>query len=132
MLLAYDRRCFAAERAAFLDCWLKLPQSAALCAYRDGRLCGYGMIRACQTGHKIGPLFADDADVAAALYAGLCASVPAGDPIYLDVPEVNQAGLLLAAAHGLRETFRTIRMYLGPEPAIALDKVFGVTTFELG
>ncbi len=90
MLLAYDRRCFAAERAAFLDCWLKLPQSTALCAHRDGRLCGYGMIRACQTGHKIGPLFADDADVAAALYAGLCASVPAGDPIYLDVPEVNR------------------------------------------
>ena len=70
-LLAYDRRCFPAERAAFLDCWLKLAQSTALCALRDGRLCGYGMIRACQTGHKIGPLFADDADVAAALFAGL-------------------------------------------------------------
>jgi GNAT superfamily N-acetyltransferase len=131
-LLAYDRRCFPAERTAFLECWLSMPRSTALCALRDGRLCGYGVIRECMAGHKIGPLFADDADAAERLFLALCASVPDGDPVYLDVPEVNAAGMALAEAHGLWECFRTIRMYLGPEPAIALDKVFGVTSFELG
>jgi hypothetical protein len=131
-LLTYDRRCFPAERAAFLDCWLSMPRSTALCAFRDGLLCGYAVIRECLAGHKIGPLFADDAEVAEELYLALCASVPDDAPVYLDVPEVNAAGVALAEAHGLREAFRTIRMYMGPEPAIALDKVFGVTSFELG
>jgi hypothetical protein len=28
--------------------------------------------------------------------------------------------------------FETARMYTGPVPAVALERVFGVTTFELG
>jgi GNAT superfamily N-acetyltransferase len=132
VLQAYDCQCFPAERAAFLDCWLSMPRSTALCGLRDGRLCGYGVIRECQTGHKIGPLFADDVQAAEDLYLALCAAIPDDGPVYLDVPEVNAAGMALAEVHGLRESFRTTRMYLGPEPALALDKVFGVTSFELG
>ena len=33
---------------------------------------------------------------------------------------------------GLTPVFETARMYTGPNPAIDLTKVFGVTTFELG
>ncbi len=33
---------------------------------------------------------------------------------------------------GLSPVFETARMYTGPAPAIALDRIFGVTSFELG
>ena len=33
---------------------------------------------------------------------------------------------------GLTPVFETVRMDTGPNPAIDLTKVFGVTTFELG
>ena len=131
-LLAYDRACFPAARTTFVECWLGMPGGRALCALEGGEVRGYGMIRPCLSGYKFGPLFADDPDVAEALYLALCSAVPDDETVYLDVPEPNAAGVALAGAHGLREVFRTVRMYRGPEPDMALDKVFGVTTFELG
>lgn len=32
----------------------------------------------------------------------------------------------------MSEVFGCARMYLGPFPAVAQERVFGVTTFELG
>ena len=32
----------------------------------------------------------------------------------------------------MTQVFATARMYTGPAPSIDLDRVFGVTTFELG
>ena len=54
-------------------------------------------------GYKIGPLFADDADVAESLYLALTASVP-GEKFYLDVIEPNKAAVGLARNHGLRRS----------------------------
>lgn len=33
---------------------------------------------------------------------------------------------------GMKVVFETARMYTGPEPVMPLDRLFGVTTFELG
>lgn len=38
----------------------------------------------------------------------------------------------LARRHGMREVFATARMYNREIPALPLDGIFGVTTFELG
>ncbi|MGA7974203.1 MAG: GNAT family N-acetyltransferase, partial [Pseudolabrys sp.] len=40
--------------------------------------------------------------------------------------------LALAEAHGLSPVFETARMYTGAIRELALERVFGVTTFELG
>lgn len=88
--------------------------------------------RRSRQGHKVGPLFADDAEIAGQLYGALCRHVRDDEPVYLDVLEVNAAGLRLAANHGMKKVFGTARMYTGDSPSIALERVFGVTTFELG
>ena len=72
----YDRSVFLADRSSFLKSWISQPQSTAIGFLRNGRLAGYGVIRAARTGFKIGPLFADDAECAEALFNGLVASVP--------------------------------------------------------
>lgn len=127
-----DRETFPAPRAAFLQAWRAMPDSTGLAWQRDDRLGGWGVIRRCRSGHKIGPLVADDPAIASTLYASLCNTVPAGESVYLDVPQPNPEAVALAQAHGLRGVFETARMYAGPLPACRLETVYGVTTFELG
>jgi hypothetical protein len=131
-LAAYDRRHFPAGREAFLRGWIAPRHGAALAAIAGGTLQGYGVIRKCRQGYKIGPLFADDATIAESLYVALARHAGDEDPVYLDVPEVNPAGMRLAQKHGMKRVFGTARMYTGKPPAIALANVYGVTTFELG
>lgn len=128
---AYDTRCFGFEREKFLQSWINSPTADALGYMRDGRLAGFGVIRQCREGSKIGPLFADDSEVATALFDGL-GNFAAGSPIWLDVPERNKEAMALAHRNGMQEVFGCARMYNGPAPDIPWDQIFGVTTFELG
>ena len=130
-LCAYDRCCFPAERARFLAGWIAQPDGLALGCLRGDTLVGYGVLRRCRDGCKIGPLFADDAHVAAMLFDALAAFGGHG-PVFLDVPENNLDAMALVRARGMTEVFGCARMYLGPVPAIRHERVFGVTTFELG
>jgi GNAT superfamily N-acetyltransferase len=129
--LALDRRAFPAERAEFLRAWVAAPGHVALGLAEGGRLAGFGVLRPCRAGCKIGPLFAEGEAGAHALFHGLLACAPAG-PVFLDVPAPNAAATRLASAHGMEPMFETGRMYRGPAPEVDLLRVFGVTTFELG
>ncbi len=130
-VLAYDRRCFPVGREAFLRRWVAQPDSVALAARDGDRVRGYGVIRRCGRGAKIGPLFADDAGVAEALFLSLAGSVP-DEPVFIDVPEVNAWAMSLALRHDMREVFGCARMYLGAAPTLDISRVYGSTTFELG
>ncbi len=128
----YDRACFPAPRHAFLEHWLQQPDAHVL-LYKDGdRLTGYAMIRPARSGYRIGPLFADDARRAEALFDALVARVPAGAPVYIDIPQPNAEALALVTRRNMTPMFETARMYRGDPPEIAIEKVFGVTTLELG
>jgi len=130
LIAAYDQPMFLAERDAFLDCWLSQTQATALGVLHDGQLAGYGVIRTCRKGMKIGPLFADSAELAERLFLALRAVAPT--EIYLDVPAVNPAAVALAERHGMSVVFETARMYKGKAPELPLERIFGITTFELG
>lgn len=130
-LAAYDTAHFPAPRPHFLARWIAQPGARALAALGDGGVRGYGVVRPCRRGFKVGPLFAADAAIADALLRGL-GDHARGAPLVLDVPEGNAAALALAGAHGMREVFGCARMYLGPTPDLPGEEIFGVTTFELG
>lgn len=130
-LAEFDRTCFPAPRPAFLSRWTNQPDALAYVCLRQGKLSGYGVIRRCGVGCKIGPLFADDVQAAGSLYAKL-AELAVGGPLFLDVPENNPAALTLVQQHRMVEVFGCARMYLGPAPDLAHHRIFGVTTFELG
>lgn len=130
-ILDYDRTCFPANRAAFLKEWISQPDALALGYVPDGKLKGYGVVRRCREGCKIGPLFADDFATAEALYTAL-AAFAAGGPLFLDAPENNAAAMKLVSQHGMSEVFGCARMYLGTPPVLNHERIFGVTTFELG
>jgi len=127
----YDRTCFPALREAFLRAWLTSPDSFSHVARDGGEIVGYGTIRRCREGWKIGPLFANDATVAKRLFADLRSHAD-GELVYLDVPTSNAPAIDLAIAAGMDVVFETARMYTGGRPAFAAARVFGVTSFELG
>lgn len=135
-VLAFDRRCFPAPREAFLRAWISLPGHVALGLERGGRLAGFGVIRPCGVGSKIGPLFAEDdaaaRDLLRALGAKSADFLGKGQPVYYDVPMNHAGAVRLAESHGMRMVFETARMYRGPAPEIDLGREFGVTSFELG
>lgn len=130
--IAYDRACFPDERSAFLRCWIAQPESTALGILRGNALAGYGVVRRARDGYKIGPLFADEPELAESLFNALQAYVPRDAAVCLDVPEANAAAVALAERHGMVVSFETARMYTGTAPQLPLRRLFGVTTFELG
>jgi hypothetical protein len=89
------------------------------------------VIRPCRKGFKIGPLVADDRVAAEAVLSALLGSVGGGD-IFIDVPAINPDAVALAKGLALTPAFETARMYTGAIPSLRLDRVFGVTSFELG
>jgi GNAT superfamily N-acetyltransferase len=132
ILVDYDVRFNPARRDAFLSEWLQaLSTRESFVLIRNAEILGYGTIRACREGHKIGPLFADTETSADLIFRKLVASV-CGGRIFLDIPEPNAAARALCDRYNLKPVFETARMYCGRAPDLPLGQIYGITTFELG
>jgi GNAT superfamily N-acetyltransferase len=131
-ICAYDQAFFPDNRREFLKYWINRPQSAALGIVRDNKLAGYGVLRICRTGFKVGPLFADSPECAEQLFVALKSHAPESAPVFLDIPAVNAAAVDLVNRHNMTVSFETARMYAGKAPDLPINRLFGVTTFELG
>ena len=101
----YDRLFFPTTRSAFLKSWIQMHNNQALAVLQEGRLTGYGALKGQTT-------------------LGAC--------VYLDIPEPNENALELVKRHNMTVVFETARMYTGTAPELPLDRLYGVTTFELG
>lgn len=134
-LVQYDARFYPGSRIDFIRAWiLPKPQirRRTKLILNDGAIAGYGAIRECREGYKIGPLFAESVAAAETLTAALCADIPATAPIAIDTPARNSAAVILATNLGLKPSFGAARMYKGHEPALPILETFGITSMELG
>jgi GNAT superfamily N-acetyltransferase len=131
MIEASDAAVFPAPRPAFMRAWSGASGHIGCALMRGGTLSGWGVIRPCRKGRKIGPLVADDRAAAEAVLSALLVQTGGGE-IFLDVPAINRDAVALAQSFGLAPVFETARMYTGAIPPLRLERVFGVTSFELG
>jgi GNAT superfamily N-acetyltransferase len=125
-----DAVVFPENRPAFVHEWIEAKGHEGRALIRNGRLVAWGVIRPCRRGRKVGPLVADDRAAAHAVLAALVGAQIS--EIFLDVPQPNRDAVGLAQSLALTPVFETARMYRGPVRPVVLEKVFGVTTFELG
>ncbi|MDT4986610.1 MAG: hypothetical protein QOI74_704 [Micromonosporaceae bacterium] len=130
-LAAFDRRFFPAAREAFLAAWISLPDRTALVAVREGRLQGFGVLRAARGASRIGPLYASSEDIALSLVGELAATV-GGQPITIDVPDLNKPSVTLMEQLAMKPSFEVARMYTGPVPDVDQSGIYAVTSLELG
>lgn len=96
----------------------------------DG-LKGFTVMRKAIIGFKICPLFADNNRIAEELYKA-CLDFATSESVYIDIPVVNTAAMALAKKYHTTYVFECARMYYGPPPKSAINKVYVLTTFELG
>ncbi|MVU75888.1 GNAT family N-acetyltransferase [Nocardia sp. ET3-3] len=131
VLHPYDSACQPADRPEFLSAWLAEPGHRTFARIVGGTVTGYATLRPARDSLRVGPLFADGPEDARQLLAALAAHA-AGMPLAVDVPLCNDAAVRLMEEAGLRPSFETARMYTGPVREHHRDRIFGVTTLELG
>ncbi len=130
-VLAYDEQCYGFPRPQFMKPWLNMPESKAYKYIKDDLLKGFVMVRRLHSGYKVGPLFADNEQVAEALYQAALNTV-VGETIYMDIPVVNEAAVQLVKKYDAAYASECARMYYGQATDLPIDKIFGITSFELG
>ena len=130
-LLRYDHEVFLFPRLEFLSRWVFQGDSFGYYLENEDTILGYGILRKCVTGYKVGPLFADNAAIAIEILEALISNIP-GELYYLDIPEPNVAALKITEQFNMQKIFETARMYTKEIPDVPLHKVFGITSFELG
>ena len=134
-LCEFDKELFLAERKSFLQQWISQKDTHAI-IWKDNSLPsnslgGFSVLRPCQKGYKIGPLFANNKQIATALIKNLCSKIPEGSTFYLDVPSIHEQAMSLAQDFDLTPCFETARMYTQTIPSFD-PRIFGITSFELG
>lgn len=130
-ILSYDKKCFGFYRPKFLKPWLKLPEIKTFKYTLNDRLKGFAIVRKANKGYKVCPLFADDEMIAEELYKA-CLNSVVGEPLYMDIPVINNSAVALMKKYNTSYVFECARMYYGKAPQLDREKVFGITTFELG
>ena len=142
-LLEYDTAVNVFPRQAFLEKWISAPNchaSVAICG--DGKIVGYTVVRSTfkrGDGWRIGPLFADTAEVARNLYREACSKVAAEDPqglITADIPYgdlLNPDTLNIVKEMSAMLTFKCERVYTkGIPSSTPLHKLFAITSLSIG
>jgi len=130
-LVAYDSQFFPAKRAKFLQNWLSLPDSAAWGVLKDGHLVGYGVIRPSELGYRIGPLFANNEEIAEEIFQALLTK-SIDSSVFIDIPDINSQAIALVQRHEMQPVFEAARMYTKETPDLPINSIFGVTSLELG
>lgn len=130
-LVVYEQKLFPAERERFLRLWIKQPNSAAYAVVRDGQIVGYGVIRQSHTGLRIGPLNADNEQIAEQLLLALLA-FRSDALVFLDVPDANLEAIKLVQRYGMKPVSEVARMYNKEIPNLLINRVFAVTSLEVG
>ena len=131
-LVDYDKLHFPSRRENFLHAWISQKGCSSFTKLdRSGAILGYGVIRPCFTGSKIGPLFASTPEIAEDIFNGLLATV-GETPVFFDVPEPNTHAVAIAKSHGMSRVFETGRMYTKEAPMLPINNIYCITSFELG
>jgi hypothetical protein len=127
----FDKAIFGLDRTHFLQKWITRKNSYALAKVIDEKIVGYGVIRKCSKGYKIAPLFADSKEIANEILQALVAKI-GFSPFYLDIPLQNKEALDLAIHYNMIPVFETARMYKNNTLKQNIEKIFGITSFEVG
>lgn len=128
-LVELDFRANGYSKPAFLRNWI--TDSATRKTLVLGEVPrGFATIRACQSGHKIGPVIAETLEDAEALVRGVVQLVEANE-VMIDVADDCAPLMNFCKTQGMTVAFNTARMYRGaaPKPGALLRTI---ATMELG
>lgn len=132
----YDQRIFGVSRQRWLENLIKIPAITGFFIRKDDVICGFGVIRPCVKGFRVGPLFADQAEHAKELFLKLI-EIIGENQVIIDIPESNPYAKAFAEYFNLKGVSEndTQAMFRGDPPQEFLaniDKNYGVFSLEVG
>ena len=132
----YDKTVFSASREIIFANILNQPDVKGFLIQDDNNVRGFGIVRPCVTGFKIGPLVAETFDIAQCLFAALANSVEKG-PIIMDIPDINKQGEKLMTYFGLsritnNDTIAMTKGQLVPNFTGNFSKHYAIFSLEIG
>jgi ribosomal protein S18 acetylase RimI-like enzyme len=127
----FDELCFGVPRTTFLSQWLFSVNAKSFLYEESNDICGYAVIRKCNNGYKIGPLFALNENIARSLYE-CCLNSAIDKAVSIDIPCSNSQAMQMVTDYNATYVFECARMYYGTPPNTMSDRIFGITSFELG
>ena len=142
-ILEYTTSVYGFERYSFLEKWANSSNSWGCVATNSrGRIVGYANVRTTHPQNqwwKIGPLLADDSQIARSLYKAILEKVSAEDQngtVVVDVPFgtlfSSDTLQIVNELSGIHYTTYS-RMYTKGLPSnMDLKKIFGLTTVQIG
>lgn len=129
-LIGLEAEASGVEKPAYMRAWFgRTDHRVTLVTHEGGEIRGLCTVRRCRDGAKVGPLIADDADVARRLIDH--AATLFEGPLIIDVPDTAKPLIDLSQAYGLTAGFQTARMYRG-RPIFGNSDIYAVATLELG
>jgi GNAT superfamily N-acetyltransferase len=131
-VVEYDARHFESERRKFLE---QFTKNTTFVAVDGDRVVGYVTVRKGETAYRIGPLFADDKQIANELLVKICEHIPE-KVAYIDIPDANSDAGELIKKYGLKSFFECARMYRPGKgkkaPQLPWNEIYAIASCEHG
>lgn len=138
-LIKYDASILKAHRKEFLPNFLFKPGTMTIISQSNGVIDGYGVISVRDpvtpepfTSYKIGPLYADNADIAYAVLWQLLSILNVNESVYLETPGNNNAAAELVQSLGFIETGFQPKMFKGQVPEFDVARMFCYSSIAIG
>ncbi|XP_033758881.1 uncharacterized protein LOC117341145 [Pecten maximus] len=132
-LLRYDTDIHKLAREDYMKNWIEHDKSKTYVAMREGKVCGYGVLRSQDSYNQIAPLYADDKSVAKGLFRYLAREVPAGEKVGFSSPFENSSATEFAAINKMMKPgIPLVMVYKGEPVDVDTDKVFAVSSNSFG
>ena len=131
-VFSYDRAVFGADRTRLLIALFQLAPAYAWVAGKSGNVQGYCFGRPGFLYEQLGPVVAQDQEIAANLVSA-CLKSQAGKTVVLDVPHFHPAWLSWLEGHGFLPARSFVRMRRGENSCPgAPDRMFAIAGPEFG
>ena len=132
----YDQQFFSSSREIIFTTILNQVSVKGFVIQVDNQIRGFGIIRPCINGYRIGPLIADTLDIAKCLFSTLVNSVTEKS-IIVDMPEGNIQGKQLMEYFRLHQITKnnTVAMTKGPvtnEFVRNFNRHYAIFSLEIG
>ena len=129
-LTSYDRPRFGGDRAELLEMLIGMPDTSTLLAEREGRLVGFAWVR--PEDPRIGPMVAEEPEVAAALLAEAFRIASGLEHIRLNLPPGNRPGASWLESLGVEIEPWDGRMAKGAEIERREETIYAMAVGALG
>lgn len=122
-ILEYDLSVFGYPRRRFLELLLEQRNMYGLAVMEDDKVIGYGIIRKSTSGYLVGPLSADNSEIANELYESLQSFIP-GQTILTEVFDINADAMEIMEKQGWIHSWTFTRMYARAPPKMDMTKLY--------